>query len=160
PEPAVDWPEPPLQPSSGSGLNPTTTGTVVGTPAYMSPEQAEGRLDRVGRASDVYGLGATLYHLLSGRAPVTGKDPSVICAKVIAADTPRPRSIRAGISPALEAICIKAMALRPGARYGTPRALAEDVEDWLADEPVGAYPEPWTQRSGRWIRRHLPLVTG
>jgi WD40 repeat protein len=160
PEPSADRPEPPLQPSSGSGLEPTTAGTVVGTPAYMSPEQAEGRLDELGPASDVYGLGATLYHLLTGRAPVADKDPGVICRKVIVGDIPRPRSIRTAIPPALEAICLKAMALKTGGRYATPRALAEDIEHWLADEPVGAYPEPWTRRLGRWVRRHLPLVTG
>jgi WD40 repeat protein/tRNA A-37 threonylcarbamoyl transferase component Bud32 len=160
PEPSADLTEPPLQPSSGSSLEPTAAGTALGTPAYMSPEQAAGRLDRLGGASDVYGLGATLYHLLTGRPPVTGEHHGVVYHKVIAGEIPRPRSVRPRIPPGLEAICLKAMALEPGDRYPTPRALAEDLEHWLADEPVSAYPEPWAQRLGRWARRHRPLVTG
>jgi WD40 repeat protein/tRNA A-37 threonylcarbamoyl transferase component Bud32 len=160
PEAAADMTEPPLQPSSGSGLEPTVAGTAIGTPAYMSPEQAAGRLDQLGAASDVYGLGATFYHLLTGQPPVSGEHPGVVYRRVIAGDIPRPRSIRPRIAPALEAICLRAMALNPGDRYGSPRALADDVEHWLADEPVGAYREPWTQRLGRWVRRHRPLVTG
>jgi WD40 repeat protein/tRNA A-37 threonylcarbamoyl transferase component Bud32 len=160
PELSADSPEPLLQPKSGGGLAPTVPGTAVGTPAYMSPEQAAGRLDELGRASDVYGLGATLYHVLTGRAPVTDLSQADILGKVIAGDIPRPRAIQPRASPALEAICLKAIALVPEARYGSPRALAEDIEHWLADEPVSAYAEPWIGRFGRWARRHRPLVTG
>src|SRR5262249_41560911 len=69
-----------------------------------------------------------------------------------------PRSVDRAIDPALGAVCLKAMALDPAARYGTPRALAEDIERWMADEPVSALREPWTTRAGRWLRRHRVWV--
>jgi serine/threonine protein kinase/tetratricopeptide (TPR) repeat protein len=143
-----------LRPESGSDVQPTILGSRVGTPAYMPPEQAAGRLDELGPPSDVYSLGATLYVLLTGRAPFTERDlPTVLC-QVEQGEFPRPRQIDARIDPALEAVCLKAMARRPGDRYASPRALAEEIEHWLADEPVSAYPEPWSVRVGRWARRH------
>ena len=129
-------------------------GSVVGTPAYMSPEQAAGRLDLLGPASDVYGLGATLYNLLTGRPPFAGEDLGELLRKVEAGEFPRPRERRPWLDPALEAICLKAMALKPEDRYASPEALADDLERWLADEPVAAYPEPWTRRARRWARKH------
>ena len=73
---------------------------------------------------------------------------------------PPPRQLDPSIDRALEAVCLKAMALRPEDRYGSPRALAEDVERWMADEPVTAWREPWARRARRWARRHQPLVAG
>jgi serine/threonine-protein kinase len=151
--------EPPLEPSSGSVLEPTAAGTAIGTPAYMSPEQAAGRLDQLGAATDVYGLGATLYHLLGGQSPVPGESYGEIRPKVIAGDIPRLRLIQPGVPPALEAICSKAMALVPRDRYPAPRALAEDIEHWLADEPVCAWREPWPARVRRWLGRHQTVMT-
>jgi serine/threonine protein kinase len=116
----------------------------------MSPEQAEGRLDLLGPASDVYGLGATLYCLLTGKPPVEGQDMAEVLKKVQCAKFATPRQIQADISPALEAICLKAMALKPQNRYAAPRELAEDIEHWLADEPVGAWAEPWSVKARRW----------
>src|SRR5262249_45463024 len=129
-----------------------------GTPAYMSPEQAEGRLDLLGPASDVYSLGATLYCLLCGKPPVEGKDVADVLKKVRAGDFHRPRQVQAAISPALEAICLKAMALKREDRYTSPSMLADDLEHWLADEPVSAYREPLTLRLARWRRRHRATV--
>src|SRR5262249_34664895 len=71
----------------------------------------------------------------------------------------RPRVVQPGVPKALEAICLKAMALVQSDRYSTPRALAEDIEHWLADEPVAAYREPWSDRFGRWVRTHQVPVT-
>ena len=143
--------EPFLQPKSGSGSAETQAGTAIGTPAYMSPEQAAGRLDLLGPASDVYSLGATLYCLLTGKVPFAQADVGEILKKVIDGDFPRPRAIKADVSEALEAVCLKAMSLNPTDRYSTPRMLADDVEHWLADEPVSAWPEPWTvKRKGGW----------
>src|SRR5205085_8589027 len=70
-----------------------------------------------------------------------------------------PRQVKPNVSPALEAICKKAMARQPADRYATPKALADDIEHWLADEPVSAWPEPWTVRARRWVSRHRTLVT-
>jgi Tfp pilus assembly protein PilF/tRNA A-37 threonylcarbamoyl transferase component Bud32 len=147
-----------LRPSSGSELAATLAGTALGTPAYMSPEQAAGKSDLVGPASDVYSLGATLYTLLTGRAPFSGKDPGEILRRVQRGEVVPPRRQKPAVPVALEAVCFKAMALRPGDRYGTALKLAADVEHWLADEPVMAYREPVRVRLGRWARRHKPAV--
>jgi serine/threonine protein kinase/Tfp pilus assembly protein PilF len=140
------------------GVNPTVLGQVVGTPGYMSPEQAAGELGTLGPASDVYGLGATLYALLTGRAPVEGRDHGEVLRRVRQGDFPHPRTVQPEVPTALEAICLKSMALRPADRYESALALAADVEHWLADEPVSAYPEPLATRTGRWVRRHRTAV--
>jgi eukaryotic-like serine/threonine-protein kinase len=149
-----------LVPQSGSDLRGTELGARLGTPAYMSPEQAAGRIADLGPASDVYGLGATLYCLLTGRAPFNDRDLADLLRKVERGDFSPPRKLKGWIDPALEAICLKAMATDPDERYRTPRALADDVEHWLADEPVSAWREPLRRRLRRWGRRHRLLVTG
>ncbi len=146
--------EGPLQPASASGTAATQVGSALGTPQYMSPEQAAGRLDQLGPASDVYSLGATLYCLLSGKAPVEGREVGEVLRKVQRGEFPPPRQVKGEVPAALEAVCLKAMALRPEDRYGSARALAADVERWLADEPVSAWREPLRLRMGRWARRH------
>jgi eukaryotic-like serine/threonine-protein kinase len=150
--------EPTLRPSSSSGSAPTQMGRAIGTPAYMSPEQASGRLDLLGPASDVYSLGATLFSLLTGQAPLKDPDPTEIMRKVQRGDIPRPRDVNPHVPKALEAICRKAMSLEPAHRYSSPRALAEDIEHWLADEPVSAYRDAILARSARWARRHKVAV--
>src|SRR5262245_15507079 len=99
----------------------------------MSPEQAAGMWRVVGPASDVYGLGATLYYVLTSRAPV--QDPSVeqMLFQVQQGKVPPPRQVRPDVPRALEAVCLKAMAREPEWRYPTAAALAEDIEHWLAD---------------------------
>jgi tetratricopeptide (TPR) repeat protein/serine/threonine protein kinase len=149
-----------LQPTLAGDSAPTQLGTMLGTPAYMSPEQAAGQTDRVGPASDVYGLGATLYSLLTGKRPVESKDRGVLLEKVRRGEIIPPRQIQRSAPAALEAICLKAMARVPEERHESARALAEDIDRWLADEPVTAYREPWWTRLARWRRRHRPLVAG
>jgi serine/threonine protein kinase/tetratricopeptide (TPR) repeat protein len=143
----------PLPPATG-----TQTGVAMGTPVYMSPEQAAGRWADVGPGSDVYGLGATLYALLTGMAPVAGRSAAQVLDRVRRGDFPRPRQVQPAVPPALEAVCLKAMALRPADRYATALALAADVEHFLADEPVSVYHDPLTVRLGRWVRRHRTPV--
>jgi serine/threonine-protein kinase len=147
-----------LAPSLSSGSAETLPGSALGTPAYMSPEQAQGDLDNLGPRSDVYSLGATLYCLLTGRPPVEGDELGAVLRAVQKGDFPPPRRIDPAIDAALEAICLKAMALRALDRYPTPRALAEDIEHWMADEPVAAWREPWARRARRWERRHRATV--
>ena len=149
-----------LVPELGSDVRGTEVGARLGTPAYMSPEQAAGRIDELGPASDVYSMGATLYCLLTGRAPFSDTDIVELLRKVERGDFPAPRKLEAWIDPALEAICLKAMATDSAQRYRTPRALADDVEHWLADEPVSAWREPLVRRLRRWGRRHRLVVTG
>jgi len=137
----------------------TMMGAVVGTPQYMSPEQAAGQLDRLGPASDVYSLGATLFHVLTGQAPVQDKDTAAVLHKVQQGNFPAPRQVKRDIPRVLEAICLKAMSLRPDERYPAPRALAQDLELWLADEPTSvASVEGVVERSGRWLRKHRTAV--
>ena len=124
----------------------------------MSPEQAAGHVDRLGPASDIYSLGATLYNILTGVPPFTGTDLSKTLTRVVKGDFPPPRKIKHSAPRALEAIVLKAMALKPEDRYPTSKALGEDIEHWMADEPVTAYPDPWAARAARWARRHKTTV--
>jgi serine/threonine protein kinase/tetratricopeptide (TPR) repeat protein len=158
-EPGAGSAERTLMPSSASGSAETLPGQALGTPAYMSPEQARGDLDRLGPCSDVYSLGATLYCLLTGKAPFEGEMTTVLRAVERGAFVP-PRVIDPAIDKALEAICLKAMASRPEERYASCRPLAEDVERWMADESVSAWREPRTRALLRWLTRHRTGVTG
>jgi tRNA A-37 threonylcarbamoyl transferase component Bud32 len=157
-EQAADFKTTPRQSQTDSAL--TQAGSAIGTPAYMSPEQAAGKLDLLSPASDVYSLGATLYAILTGHPPVEGSDAGVTLQRVQCGDFPRPRSINAAIPPALEAICLKAMAQLPNDRYPSGGELAEEIQRWLADEPVQAYGESLSDRMRRWARRHRTLMTG
>jgi serine/threonine-protein kinase len=147
-----------LRPASASGSAETLPGSALGTPAYMSPEQAEGDLEHLGPRSDVYSLGASLYCLLTGKPPFAGDAVEVI-PRVQRGDFSPPRATDPGIDRALEAVCLKAMAHRPVDRYASPKTLAEDLERWMADEAVSAWREPVGRRARRWMRRHRTLVT-
>ncbi len=141
-----------LMPSSGSESN----RVAAGTPAFMSPEQASGSLD-LSPASDIYSLGATLYRILTGDVPFHGKD---VLNRVTRGEFQPPKAANRGVSKALDAICLKAMALRPRDRYPTALELAKDVENYLADVPVTAYSEPVARRLARWARRHRNWAQG
>lgn len=138
----------------------TRIGAAIGTPAYMSPEQAAGRNNDLGPATDIFSLGATLYHLLCGCLPHAPEDD--IAVMIAAAEngmiTP-PRRHAPWLPRALESICMKAMALAPTDRYISARALSEDVQRWLADEPVAAHRERVSERVFRWLRNHRTLAT-
>ncbi|MGE3809340.1 MAG: serine/threonine protein kinase, partial [Gemmataceae bacterium] len=147
-----------MLPASEASMTETLPGAALGTPQYMSPEQAAGRLDELGTRSDIYGLGASLYHLLTGRAPFDGAELHVLLEQVRTGRFKRPRQVRRSLPRPLEEVCLKAMALRPEDRYASAQELAEDIERWLADEPVTAYEEPGWQQMRRWIRRHALQV--
>jgi serine/threonine-protein kinase len=157
-EPGRDVGERTLVPSSDSGSGSTLPGSALGTPAYMSPEQSQGDLEHLGSRSDVYGLGATLYCLLTGKPPLEGEVADML-RRVRAGQIPPPRQLDRSIDCALESVCTKAMAPQPADRYRSPRALADDIERWLADEPVNAWREPWTRVLLRWLTRHRVAVT-
>ncbi len=147
-----------IVPSSDSGHAETRPGSAMGTPAYMSPEQAAGDIDRLGPRSDVYCLGATLYHLLTGTAPFDG-DVAEVLKNVQRGEFRPPRQVDPTVDPALEAVCLKAMALEPADRYASPKALGDDVELWLADEPVSARRDSLFTRAWCWVRKHRTLTT-
>jgi eukaryotic-like serine/threonine-protein kinase len=148
---------------SQSVLSGTIMSRTGGTPGFMGPEQAAGSGMGVGQASDVYGLGATLYCLLTGKVPAPS--PGVCAGRDAASNASHrngflpPRAVNPKAPAPLEAICLKAMAQRPTDRYASALELAADVEQWLADEPISVYREPWLVRAGRWRRRHPQLVT-
>jgi eukaryotic-like serine/threonine-protein kinase len=148
-----------VQASQLSGSSETRFGSVFGTPAYMSPEQAAGRQDEVGPCSDIYSLGATLYFLLTGRAPFASerKNPLSLIREVEQGDFPRPSSL-AATPRELEAVCLCAMARKPDQRYASAAAMAADIERWLADEPVAACRPTTLERVTRWGRKHRNAV--
>ena len=141
-----------------SSRDATVHGQAIGTPSYMPPEQAEGRIDKIDERSDVYGLGAVLYELLTGQPPFDGLDTPAILAQVLADVPTPPRQLVPKTPRALEAIAVRALAKLPEVRYASAQELAADVQRWLGDEPVTAYREPWTLRAARWRRRHRALV--
>ncbi len=138
----------------------TRQGKALGTPAFMSPEQAAGRFNDVGSASDVYSLGATLYSVLTSRPPFEHSDQRVVLFQVQTGTFARPRELNPRVPRALEAVCLKAMAFRREDRYRTAAELADDVERWLADHPVSAWREPASVRGRRWVARHRTSVSG
>ncbi len=130
----------------------TLEGDLVGTPAYMSPEQAAGQAHRVDRRSDVYSVGVILYELLTGELPFRG-NVRMLVHQVLSAEPPRPSSLNDGIPRDLETICLRAMAKEPGDRYASAGAVADDLDRWLADEPIAARPPSAFERLLRWCRR-------
>lgn len=125
----------------------TEAGAILGTRFYMSPEQARGELDQLGPATDIYGLGAILFTILTGKMPQDQQ-----------AGERSPRALAPRLSRSLDAVCQKAMAARPEDRYETATALADDVQRWLRDEAVTACPEPFADRAWRLLRRHRALA--
>ena len=149
-----------LVPESGSDLRRTVQGDADGNAGVHEPG-AGGRADRPAWSGQ--------RRLLAGRDAVLPADRqrrrsrsrtlAELLPKVQRGEFAPPRQVQGWIDPALEAICLKAMKTDPAQRYATPRALANDVEHWLADEPVGAYAEPVTVRAKRWMRQHPSRVT-
>jgi PAS domain S-box-containing protein len=111
----------------------TVQGQALGTPAYMAPEQAAGRLDLIDRRTDVYGLGAILYEILTGQPPFTGSDSNEILRRVQEEEPIPPRQLCPVAPPALEGICLRALAKRPEDRCAAAGGLAEQVQQWLAE---------------------------
>jgi len=137
----------------------TKTGQIVGTPSYMSPEQASGNLDEIGPATDVYSLGAILYASLVGRPPFHSANVGDTLNQVQTQDPVSPRQLNADVPRDLETICLKCLQKDPRGRYVTAQQLLDEVGRYLAGVPIHARPVSWPQRALRWARRR-PTVAG
>ncbi len=143
----------------GNGAGPTLSGALVGTPAYMAPEQAVGKAVQLTTAADVYGLGAVLYEMLAGRAPFEGETPLEVVAKVLSEEPAQPSRLRPGVPADLEVICLKCLRKEPSRRYGSAGELAEELARHLRGEPIRARPVGTWERAWRWARRR-PSAAG
>jgi TolB-like protein/Tfp pilus assembly protein PilF len=131
----------------------TATLDVLGTPSYMAPEQASGGITKVSKATDVYGLGAVLYQLVTGHPPFAG-DTTYETIKLLLDTEPRPpRQLNAKVDRELSTICLKCLEKNPHRRYSSALALAEDLGHWLKHEPIQAHRTGAFARGRKWVQR-------
>jgi hypothetical protein len=132
----------------------TQTGALLGTPSYMAPEQASGRLDRLGSWTDVWALGVILYELATGQRPFTGRTRQEVTPQILDSEPPRPRSLKPNVvDRRLESVILACLRKEPGRRYPSAGALADDLGRWLHGGPVLGVPESVTKRARRYLRR-------
>jgi len=137
----------------------TASGVIMGTPSYMSPEQAEGKNRQLTTASDIFSLGSILYQLLTGKTPFAGETGFEIIKRVIESEPARPRELSSNIDRDLETICLRCLQKQPQRRYLSAGGLARDLENWLEGKPIAARPVSDWERLWKWVRRH-PAISG
>lgn len=136
----------------------TASGTILGTPSYMAPEQAAGINASVGPASDQYSLGVVLYQVLTGRVPFRGNIQQVL-QRVIRDDAPRPSSLNDKVPPALEAICLRTLAKNPAHRYPDLQAFADDLDSWLQGKSVSVEQATgWRAQTSKLVRSRTTIL--
>ncbi len=140
-----------------SGL--TATGHVLGSPSYSPPEQLGGKRGETGVTSDIYSLGATLYHLMTGRPPFAAGRISDTIQQVLTSEPVAPRRLDPSLPTDLETICLKCLSKEPSRRYATAEELADELSRYLRDEPIRARPVGTMGRALRWCRRKPVLAT-
>jgi tetratricopeptide (TPR) repeat protein len=131
----------------------TQSGAIMGTPVYMAPEQAQGKGQSVGPATDVYSLGAILFESLTGRPPFDGESSWEVLMKVVGSDAPAPSRFQPRLSRDLDTICLKCLAKNPSQRYASAKALASDLDHFIAGEAIAARPERMLSKLHRRVRR-------
>jgi sugar lactone lactonase YvrE/tRNA A-37 threonylcarbamoyl transferase component Bud32 len=136
----------------------TQSGAILGTPSYMAPEQAAGKISAIGPSTDVYALGAILYELLTGRPPFKAAMPLDTVLQVLQHGPVSPRKLQPKTPRDLEAICLKCLEKEAGRRYARAAALADDLERWTAGKPVRARPVSAIARLAKWSRRKPALA--
>ena len=136
----------------------TIEGQILGTPAYMSPEQARGEGHTVDRRADLYSLGVILFELLTGELPFRG-DKQMLLVQILKDDPPSPRKLNSSVPRDLETICLKCLDKEPHKRYGTAAMLADDLGRYLAGEPILARPVGRIERLVRWSRREPQVAS-
>src|SRR5438270_9477159 len=136
----------------------TRTQEVMGTPSYMAPEQAAGETTKLGRATDVYGLGAVLYQVLTGHPPFAGGTSYETIRLLLDAEPRPPRLLNPKIARDLSTICLKCLEKDPKRRYSSALALAEDLEHWLKHEPIQARRTGIFTRGRKWVRRNPTIA--
>jgi WD40 repeat protein/predicted Ser/Thr protein kinase len=136
----------------------TVTGQVLGSPHYLPPEQAAGQRGRVSRRTDVYALGATLYHLLTGRPPFQAESLAQTLDLVLHAEPVAPRLLNPSVPADLETVCLKCLEKEPGKRYATAQLLAEELARFFEGKPVLARPVGRLAKAWRWCRRNPALA--
>jgi len=154
------------EPGDLHSMGSTAIGRVIGTPLYMAPEQASGRLEEVDELTDVYGLGGILYAILTGSGPHQATVDSMetrigaadVLARIVADSITPPTKLTSNVPPELNAICLKALSAKPYLRYGSAAELAEDVQRYIAGTPVMAYEAPVKRRLSRWMSKHPTLT--
>jgi eukaryotic-like serine/threonine-protein kinase len=143
----------------GSGSGQTHAGSIIGTPSYMAPEQAAGRIHDIGPATDVYALGCILYEMLVGHPPFRGESPIATIRLVLDGEAVSPKALQPHTPRDLDTICMKALQKPPHRRYASAAEMAEDLRRLLDGEPITARPIGWSEWIWKWVKRNPARAT-